>query len=220
MSLLIVDNLTKQHDEIDILNGINFALEPGESLAIMGRSGSGKSTLLNQIAGLDFPTSGGVFFNSTPIHKLPESELASLRGRKMGFVFQSFRLLDALTALENVCLPLELFETPHAIQIGMDWLEKLGLKEKGNQFPSTLSGGEQQRVAIARALVHKPELIIADEPTGNLDHRTSEKVGKILFESCKRTKTALILATHDKELAMKADHVMELFEGQLRAYSL
>ena len=176
MKLLEVKDVTKNYPGTEILSHINLSLDAGESLAILGRSGSGKTTLLNLLAGLDTPDTGEIYFDQQPVHSLQESELAQLRGKHMGFVFQSYRLLEALTALENVCLPLELLGRDHAIQTASDLLTKLGLESKINQFPHRLSGGEQQRVAIARAIVHQSKLIIADEPTGNLDHRTGREL--------------------------------------------
>ena len=217
MKLLEVKDVTKNYPGTEILSHIELSLAPGESLAILGRSGSGKTTLLNLLAGLDTPDSGEIYFDQKPIHTLKESELAQLRGTHMGFVFQSYRLLEALTALENVCLPLELLEKDHAIQTASDLLAKLGLESKINQFPHRLSGGEQQRVAIARAIVHQPKLIIADEPTGNLDHRTGREVSDLLIESCKKFNIALLVATHDTELANKVEKRVELFDGVLKS---
>ncbi len=216
MSLLEVKKLTKNYPNTELLADISFALKAGESLAILGRSGSGKTTLLNLLAGLDSPDSGEIYFNQSPIHTLAESDLAELRGKSMGFIFQSYRLLEALTALENVCLPLELLGKDHAIQTATELLTKLGLDSKINQFPQTLSGGEQQRVAIARAIVHQPLLIIADEPTGNLDHRTSTEVSHILVDICKKNNIALLIATHDQELANKVQKRVELYQGHFR----
>ncbi len=220
MNLLKVEKLSKKFDGIPILNQISFDLEPGDSMAIMGRSGSGKSTLLHMLAGLDSPDDGTITFQNHDITTLSEPELAKVRGQNMGFVFQTFRLIEALTALENVCLPLELQQQAHAVDIAYEWLEKLGLKDKANQFPYTLSGGEQQRIAIARALVHKPALILADEPTGNLDHKTSEEVVQLLCSLASQTNTALIVATHDHDLAKRTRKTFELFQGKLRQISL
>jgi putative ABC transport system ATP-binding protein len=222
--LLDIKKITKRfksgNQTISVLNEVNFQLQEGMSVALLGRSGSGKSTFLNLLAGLDSPDSGEVFFNGVGLNRLSEAELAVLRGQHIGFVFQTFRLLEALNALENVCLPLELLNKPHVFQTGMEWLSRLGLKDRAHHFPSQLSGGEQQRVAIARALIHRPKLLIADEPTGNLDYKTGEEVGDLLFSLSKNSKIALVLATHDVSLAKRASLVIELFQGQFKKVSV
>ncbi len=218
--LLKAENLQKKfktgNQLVTVLDSVSFQLAEGESVAFLGRSGSGKSTLLNLLAGLDSPDQGDVFFDSVRLNKLKESELSGIRGKYIGFVFQSFRLLEALNALENVCLPLELLNKPHSFQTGMEWLERLGLKNRAQNYPSQLSGGEQQRVAIARALIHQPKLLIADEPTGNLDYKTGEEVGELLFSLSKSLKISLVLATHDIGLAKRANNIYEVHQGHIK----
>jgi len=214
--IISVKEIIKTYDGVNVLDKISFKLEKGKSIAIMGRSGSGKSTLLNLLAGLDLPTSGHILFEGQDITLMSETALAQLRGNNIGFVFQSFRLIESLNAIENICLPLELLNKSHISQKAMVWLERLGLKNKAHLFPSALSGGEQQRVALARALVHEPRLLIADEPTGNLDHKTSDEVGDLILQYCKKYNTALIIATHDQNIASRADQTFELYQGALR----
>jgi putative ABC transport system ATP-binding protein len=216
MSILRLDRVSKSWGDISLLDQVSFEIEAGKCVAIMGRSGSGKSSLMNLIAGLTRPDSGTITFDGHSLTQLNESELTAMRGQKLGFLFQQFCLLESLTVLENVCLPLEILQKPHVIQTALLWLEKVGLKEKAADLPSTLSGGEKQRIALARALVHHPQLVLADEPTGNLDFKTSEHITHMMLEHTKNTNTTLLIATHDIDLAKKADYVVELYKGSLR----
>lgn len=197
-----------------ILQDISFVVMPGESVAIVGASGSGKSTLLGLLAGLDLPTVGEVRLDASALSMLDEDQRAALRARLLGFVFQSFQLLPALTALENVALPLELAGRPmHDAAVG--WLARVGLMHRLQHYPKHLSGGEQQRVALARAFVTEPRLILADEPTGNLDAATGQQVIDLLFELNARQGTTLVLVTHDESLAARCQRVIRLQSGVL-----
>jgi putative ABC transport system ATP-binding protein len=198
-----------------ILHDINLAIQQGESLAIVGPSGSGKSTLLGLLAGLDLPSSGHVFLNGIDITQLNEDARAALRSEKLGFVFQSFQLLPTFTALENVMLPLELVSTKTASEDAESILNRVGLGKRLHHYPAQLSGGEQQRVAIARAFVAQPELLLADEPTGNLDSHTGQRIIELMFELNKERGTTLVLVTHDHALADRCDRVLSLVDGQL-----
>lgn len=201
--------------QIDILSDISLQVESGETVAIVGRSGSGKSTLLSLMAGLDVPSSGEIWFKSHPFHSSGEDERARVRLNQVGFVFQSFQLVPSLSALENVMLPLELAQQKNSQQRARDWLERVGLGHRLDHKPKQLSGGEQQRVAIARAFVTEPDVIFADEPTGNLDTRTAASIMDVLFE-CNRDKhTTLILVTHDEKLAQRCRTVFSLEQGRL-----
>lgn len=206
------------NDELVILHEINLQIEQGESVAIVGPSGSGKSTLLGLLAGLDVPTSGKIYLEGKNILLLNEDERAALRGEKMGFVFQSFQLLPSFTALENVMLPLELQDGngtySDAQTQAQQLLARVGLNEREHHYPSQLSGGEQQRVAIARAFIGKPDLLFADEPTGNLDTHTGQQVIDFMFELNREHGTTLVLVTHDHTLANRCARVMELQDGQ------
>jgi len=202
---------------LTILEGLDLQVGAGESLAILGASGSGKSTLLGLLAGLDLPTSGKVMLDGTDIFALDEDGRAALRGRSVGFVFQSFQLLPALTALENVMLPLELAGAADAQAQAEQVLRRVGLGDRLKHLPSRLSGGEQQRVAIARAFVTHPKLLLADEPTGNLDPVTGERVIEMLFELNRELGTTLLLVTHDEGLALRCDRRLHLAGGRLEA---
>ncbi len=210
-------NLTKRvssrNVELIILENINLELEKGKSLAIVGPSGSGKSTLLGLLAGLDSPSSGEIFLNDKPLHKLNEDERAKVRKENVGFVFQSFELLPGLTALENVMLPSELNFDPDAEGRATEYLIRVGLDSRLNHYPRQLSGGEQQRVAIARAFACKAKVLFADEPTGNLDKKTGAKISELLFEVNEESSNALVVVTHDTNLASKCDDQIELSEG-------
>ncbi len=210
-------NLTKRvssrNVELIILENINLELEKGKSLAIVGPSGSGKSTLLGLLAGLDSPSSGEVFLNDKPLHKLNEDERAKVRKENVAFVFQSFELLPGLTALENVMLPSELNSDPDAEGRATEYLTRVGLDNRLNHYPRQLSGGEQQRVAIARAFACKAKVLFADEPTGNLDKKTGAKISELLFEVNDESSNALVVVTHDTNLASKCDDQIELSEG-------
>lgn len=204
--------------EITILQNIHFSVKEGGSVAIVGASGSGKTTLLTLLAGLDLPTSGDIDLLGQRINHLAEEDRTLLRGKNIGFIFQSFQLLPTLTALENVMLPLELQYTDdsEARARSAEWLEKVGLRHRLHHYPVTLSGGEQQRVAIARAFVTNPKIILADEMTGNLDTHTGRLVSDLLFSLNEQNKTTLILVTHDKELAERCAQQMILQEGVLQ----
>jgi putative ABC transport system ATP-binding protein len=200
---------------LTILSEISFEIGAGEAVAIVGVSGSGKSTLLGLLAGLDTPTDGGVRINGHDLFALDEDGRAALRGRMLGFVFQSFQLLPAMTALENVMLPLELGGQPDARSAARAMLERVGLVERLGHYPKQLSGGEQQRVAIARAFVTRPALLLADEPTGNLDAATGNQVIELMFELNRERQTTLILVTHDESLSRRCDRVLRLAGGRL-----
>jgi putative ABC transport system ATP-binding protein len=200
-----------------ILDAIDFAVEAGDSLAILGASGSGKSTLLGLLAGLDTPSAGTVYLDGTDIFKLDEDERARLRGKLAGFVFQSFQLLPALTALENVMLPLELHALPNAQARAEDALARVGLAHRMGHLPKHLSGGEQQRVAIARAFVVQPKILFADEPTGNLDAATGAQIIDLLLEFNDKQHTTLILVTHDAALAQRCKRQLHLAAGRMQA---
>ena len=202
---------------ITVLNAVSFQLYPGESLAITGPSGSGKTTLLGLLAGLDAASSGSIKIDDLALEELNEDGRSTLRLHKMGFVFQNFQLLPNLTALENVMVPLELLRKKNVAEASKQLLEEVGLSHRFNNYPSQLSGGEQQRVAIARAFVHNPQILMADEPTGNLDSETSGVIESLLFKLNKEQGTTLIIVTHDPELANKADRVLKLKNGSIEA---
>lgn len=201
--------------DLEILRGIDLEIKRGETAAIVGTSGSGKSTLLGLLAGLDSPTSGEIYLDDTNIVQLDEDERAVLRSQKVGFVFQSFQLLPALTALENVMLPLELAGSDDARVVAEDYLARVGLDQRLHHYPRTLSGGEQQRVAIARAFAAKPLILFADEPTGNLDTATGAKIIELLFGLNQEEGTTLILVTHDNSLADRCQRKLVMTAGQL-----
>ena len=198
-----------------VLDGIDLAIEAGERVAILGPSGSGKSTLLGLMAGLDRPTSGEVWLRDQPLHSLGEDALALLRRRSVGFVFQSFQLLPQLTARENVRLPLELVAAPSAEAEADALLDAVGLAARGHHYPSQLSGGEQQRVAVARAFAARPELLLADEPTGNLDTASGTRVLDLLWDMQRTRGTTLVLVTHDAAIASRASRRVHLSDGRL-----
>jgi putative ABC transport system ATP-binding protein len=200
-----------------ILDEINFTVETGESLAITGSSGSGKSTLLGLLAGLDTPSSGTVLLDGSDIFSFDEDGRARLRGRLAGFVFQSFQLLPALTAVENVMLPLELHGIPNARDRATEALQQVGLSQRMGHLPKHLSGGEQQRVAIARAFVVQPKILFADEPTGNLDAVTGTQIINLLLEMNQTRGITLILVTHDEALAQRCNRQLHLLAGRGRA---
>jgi putative ABC transport system ATP-binding protein len=199
---------------LQILDGVSLTVPAGESLAIVGASGSGKTTLLGLLAGLDNPDGGEIVLAGQALHRLDEEARAALRRRRIGFVFQSFHLLPALTAEENVMLPLELEDGDDAQTAARAALAAVGLAQRLHHYPSQLSGGEQQRVAIARAFVHGPSLLFADEPTGNLDARTGHTVSDLLFELNQARGTTLVLVTHDMNLARRCRHVVRLDGGR------
>ncbi|CAH9017685.1 ABC transporter ATP-binding protein [Candidatus Nitrosacidococcus sp. I8] len=200
---------------LTILNDINFSLASSQALAIVGTSGSGKSTLLGLLAGLDVPNSGRVILDGVDLQILTEDERAKLRNERVGFVFQNFHLLPNLTALENIMLPLELGNHPKPRETALAEIKAVGLGHRIDHYPNQLSGGEQQRVAIARAFVSRPKILFADEPTGNLDNKTSNKISDLLFEMKKTYGTTLVLVTHDKSLAKRCNRTLTLEEGRL-----
>jgi len=201
--------------DLVILRDIDLAVTSGEALAVVGASGSGKSTLLALLAGLDTPSSGSVMLDGVDLFSLDEDERAQLRGRVLGFVFQSFQLLPALTALENVMLPLELASAEDAEARAREMLERVGLGERLHHYPKHLSGGEQQRVALARAFVIRPKLLLADEPTGSLDAQSGAQIIELLFELNREQGTTLVLVTHDEALAGRCNRIVRLVGGRL-----
>lgn len=198
-----------------ILDSVDLEVKRGETVAIVGPSGAGKTTLLALLAGLDHATSGGVWLCGEDLGSLDEDGRASLRGRHVGFVFQSFHLVPSLTAQENVMLPLELSSIVGAAGRAREALDSVGLAERYSHYPRQLSGGEKQRVAIARAFVTNPTVLFADEPTGNLDTGSGERVGTLLFDMNNKFETTLVLVTHDKELASRCDRIIEIDSGRL-----
>ena len=218
-SILTARNLSKvvtsTEGELTILHDLSLVLASGDSLAIVGSSGSGKSTLLGLLAGLDLPSSGSVMLAGNDLASLDEDQRARIRAEHVGFVFQSFQLLDSLNALENVMLPLELEGHADARQRARTLLERVGLGQRLTHYPRQLSGGEQQRVAIARAFVAEPAVLFADEPTGNLDSHTGERISDLLFELNKERGATLVLVTHDERLAHRCQRLIRLEGGHL-----
>jgi putative ABC transport system ATP-binding protein len=217
--ILKVSDLKKTYSsgskKLTVLDDISFNVEEKETFAIVGPSGSGKTTLLGLCAGLDRPDQGSIQLCGEELSSLSEDERAVLRNQKIGFVFQDFQLLPTLTALENVAVPLELQKVKNAQKMSRELLGKVGLGDRLNHYPSQLSGGEQQRVALARAFSNKPQVLFADEPTGNLDAETGEKVEKLLFQLNSEAGTTLVIVTHDLELAQKTGHVLRLKGGRI-----
>jgi putative ABC transport system ATP-binding protein len=201
--------------ELTILDDVSLSIQPGEFTAILGPSGSGKSTMLALMAGLDRPTSGQVLLDGEPIQDLSEDALALIRRNNIGFVFQSFQLLGNLTAVENVLLPLELLGRDGALAKARDLLSLMGLSQRGHHYPSQLSGGEQQRVALARAFAAEPPVLLADEPTGNLDSSTGKSILEVLLKLQKEQGTTLVLVTHDPAVAEMADRLVHLRDGRV-----
>ena len=201
--------------KVEILKGISLSIPSGQFVAIVGASGSGKSTLLGLLAGLDTPSEGEIWIDGTPIHNLVETELAAVRGRKIGFVFQSYQLISTLTALENVLLPFELNIEGQGLKQARTLLESVGLGERMDHYPIQLSGGEQQRVALARAFVVDPPIVMADEPTGNLDSSNGRLVLDLLLKRNRQAGTTLVLVTHDAEIASQADRKIVLKDGMI-----
>lgn len=212
----ISKHVTSNDGPLTILSPLDFSILAGESVAILGPSGSGKSTLLGLLAGLDVPSSGSVRIGGIDLASLDEDGRAALRGRHMGFVFQSFQLLPALTALENVLLPLELAGQADARERAHRALARVGLDRRLRHYPRQLSGGEQQRVAIARAFATEPSILLADEPTGNLDGNTGQRIIELLFGLNEERGTTLVLVTHDAQLAARCQRQLHLEEGRLR----
>ncbi|NIJ54826.1 ABC transporter ATP-binding protein [Dyadobacter arcticus] len=216
LDLQQVSKIYKSGDRsLTVLDNINFSVEAGSTMSIVGPSGSGKTTLLGLCAGLDRSTSGTVELHGTQLNGLNEDQLAAVRNQYVGFIFQNFQLLPTLTALENVMVPLELRGEKNVKPRAMDLLDKVGLAERGHHYPTQLSGGEQQRVSLARAFSNQPRILFADEPTGNLDAETSEKVVKLLFDLNKEAGTTLVVVTHDLELAAKTQRIIRIKGGKL-----
>ena len=206
-------SISSGSQEVQILRGLDFEIPAGQFVTIVGASGSGKSTLLGLLAGLDTPTSGRVLLDGEDITDLPEDKLARVRGRKIGFVFQSYQLIPTLTAEENVLLPLELAGMRDGRERARSLLDTVGLGERAHHYPIQLSGGEQQRVALARAFILKPPILMADEPTGNLDSANGRHVLNLLIELNRREGATLLLVTHDAELTSHADRIITLRDG-------
>ncbi|AVJ17299.1 lipoprotein-releasing ABC transporter ATP-binding protein LolD [Serratia rhizosphaerae] len=221
--LLQCDNLCKTYQEgnlhTDVLRNVSFAMQPGEMMAIVGSSGSGKSTLLHLLGGLDSPTSGSVVFKGQAMNSLSSAAKAELRNRELGFIYQFHHLLPDFSALENAAMPLLIggVKPAQAQEKAMEMLAAVGLDKRSKHRPSELSGGERQRVAIARALVNNPSLVLADEPTGNLDHRTADSIFDLLGELNVRQGTAFLVVTHDLQLAKRLNRQLEMRDGHLQA---
>jgi len=219
--ILSVRDLTKTFfsgtKELTVLKQITFRIKTGVSCAIVGPSGSGKTTLLGLCAGLDQPTSGSVILKGREISSMNESQLSTVRNKQIGFVFQSFQLISTLTALENVMVPVELRGVPYreVEKKATDLLNEVGLGDRLTHYPTQLSGGEQQRVGLARAFIHQPDILFADEPTGNLDGETGAQIEELLFNLNKKQGTTLVIVTHDRTLAEKCDRIIELKNGQI-----
>ena len=201
--------------DLKVLDNVNFSVEAGSTLSIVGPSGSGKTTLLGLCAGLDRASSGQVELSGIHLNGLNEDQLADIRNRHVGFIFQNFQLMPTLTALENVMVPLELRGEKNVRNRAMDLLDKVGLADRGHHYPTQLSGGEQQRVSLARAFSNQPQILFADEPTGNLDAETSVKVEKLLFDLNTEAGTTLILVTHNLELAAKTQRIIRIKGGKI-----
>ncbi len=219
MSILRVENLTKTYPSagqpLTVLHEVSFELQAGDTFAIVGPSGSGKTTLLGLCAGLDRATSGSVWVNGIRLDNLSEDERAAVRNQHVGFIFQNFQLLPTLTALENVLVPLELRGQRGATKTALDLLDRVGLAARAGHYPAQLSGGEQQRVSLARAFANRPAVLFADEPTGNLDPDTAERVVNLLFELNREAGTTLVLVTHDLELAARTQRTLRLRGGRV-----
>lgn len=223
--MLRAEELTKTYHSgsrpLTVLNRVSFEIESGTTCAIVGPSGSGKTTLLGLCAGLDRATSGEVFLKDHALHQLDEDRLAVIRNRHIGFIFQSFQLIPTLTALENVMVPMELRGAAYEEVAGeaKRLLSEVGLAGRMDHYPTQLSGGEQQRVGIARAFIHKPNILFADEPTGNLDSETGEQIEDILFELNRKVGTTLVIVTHDPDLAARCDRMIRLRGGEIASDS-
>ncbi len=223
-SILSVKNLTKsvqvEDKTLALLQAINLTVTAGESIAIVGSSGSGKTTLLSILAGLDLPSSGQVYLKNQPLHQFNEEQRSHVRAQHVGFIFQQFLLINSLTALENVMLPAELANLPDAQARGEALLAQVGLSDRLDHYPSQLSGGEQQRVAIARAFIAKPDILFADEPTGNLDSKTGQHITDLIFDLNAKEGTTLVLVTHDAKLAARCQRQVEMDSGVLTETSV
>lgn len=218
-TILNISDLSKTYQSagrtLTVLDNINFAITEGSTNAIVGPSGSGKTTLLGLCAGLDSSSTGSVALNGINLGNLTEDQRAQVRNQHVGFIFQNFQLLPTLTALENVMVPLELRNEKNIKARALDLLDKVGLADRGHHYPSQLSGGEQQRVSLARAFSNAPKILFADEPTGNLDAETSEKVIKLIFDLNKEAGTTLVVVTHDLDLAAKTQRIIRIKGGKL-----
>lgn len=212
----VCKSVTSGEGELHILKDINLEVADAESIAIIGESGAGKSTLLSLLAGLDVPTSGQIWLAESEITAMDEEQRAKVRAEHVGFVFQTFQLLPALTALENVALPLELQGKQDAEETAKHYLDRVGLTPRLTHYPRQLSGGEQQRVALARAFATRPHVLFADEPTGNLDTNTGQKITDLLFDMNSEEGTTLVLVTHEERLAQRCSHRVQMSAGELR----
>ena len=208
-------NYKTENTLVEVIKGVNLKINSGENVAVVGKSGSGKTSLIMLIAGLEKATSGKIIFEDQDISTYSEDELADLRKRKIGIVFQSFYLIPNYTALENVSLVLEINKIENAQKKSAELLKQFGLKDRLNHFPSQLSGGEQQRVAIARSIILSPKLILADEPSGNLDSENSKLIINLLFKYSKQNNSSLILVTHDQSIAKECDKIIEIKDGKI-----
>lgn len=220
-SIIQLENLYKRYaiadSEITVLQDLNMSVQAKERVAIIGPSGSGKTTLLLTLTGLEMPSDGKILIAGQSLNGMSGDQRADLRREQIGIVFQSFHLIPSLTARENVALPLEIAGIGDSRAQASNMLEKVGLASRNDHYPAQLSGGEQQRVAIARALIHEPALIVADEPTGNLDERTGELIMELLFDLNRQSGTTLVLVTHDTELADRCDRTLRLHDGSLHS---
>jgi putative ABC transport system ATP-binding protein len=218
-TILSLQNVTKKYKSggnlLTVLNNISFSVDAGASMAIVGPSGSGKTTLLGLCAGLDQPSSGSVELKQNQLENLNEDQLASVRNRHVGFIFQNFQLMPTLTAIENVMVPLELRGEKKVRATATEFLQKVGLAERSHHYPAQLSGGEQQRVSIARAFSNRPDILFADEPTGNLDSETSHKIVDLIFGLNREAGTTLVLVTHDDELAARTQRIIHVKGGRI-----
>ena len=221
MELLRVENLSKSYGKgeakVDALKNINLSIKKGEFIAIVGPSGSGKSTLLHLLGGVDKPTSGNVFINDINIYDLKEKDLAIFRRRNVGLIYQFYNLIPVLTVKENILLPAELDNRKIDKEYLEDLLKTLDLKERENHLPSELSGGQQQRTSIGRALINRPSIVLADEPTGNLDSKNSKEIVELLKVSVKKYNQTLIMITHDTNIALQADRVITIEDGIIKS---
>ncbi len=217
--MITLSNLTKTvtsgTEELTILNDVSIAIPEGQFVSLTGASGSGKSTLLGLIAGLDSPSSGRITIDEDEVTSMNEDGLARLRSEKIGFVFQSFHLIPSLTAFENILIPMEIIGAPNAKARASELLNEVGLSERGHHYPSELSGGEQQRVAIARAFANQPKILLADEPTGNLDSKNGQHIFDLMEDLHRQRNTTLVLVTHDPALAAKAQRQVVLRDGMV-----
>ena len=224
MELLRVENLSKSYGKgeakVDALKNINLSIKKGEFIAIVGPSGSGKSTLLHLLGGVDKPTSGNVFINDINIYDLKEKDLAIFRRRNVGLIYQFYNLIPVLTVKENILLPAELDNRKIDKEYLEDLLKTLDLKERENHLPSELSGGQQQRTSIGRALINRPSIVLADEPTGNLDSKNSKEIVELLKVSVKKYNQTLIMITHDTNIALQADRVITIEDGIIKSYEV